>query len=284
MSLGYLLQRERREMRRPTVAGTFYAGDERSLRNQIESCFLGPLGPGKLPEAGPGKRRILGGIAPHAGYAFSGMVAAHLYSRIAEDGIPKTFVILGPNHTGRGSGLAVTTEDFETPLGIAKVDRELAKAIRKDLVDEDAEAHRGEHSIEVQLPFLQYLSPNVSFVPICMGFQDYEAAVSVGKTIRDAAKDKDVVVIASTDMSHYVSKETAKRKDGIALEAIKAMDPKRLYEVVRDEDMSMCGYGPVMATLTACAGGKATLLKYATSGDVQPMRDVVGYASVVIQK
>ena len=133
---------------------------------------------------------------------FSGMVAAHLYSRIAEDGIPKTFIILGPNHTGRGSGLAVTTEDFETPLGIAKVDRELAKAIRKDLVDEDAEAHRGEHSIEVQLPFLQYLSPNVSFVPICMGFQDYEAAVSVGKTIRDAAKDKDVVVIASTDMSH----------------------------------------------------------------------------------
>jgi hypothetical protein len=151
-------------------------------------------------------------------------------------------------------------------------------------VDEDDEAHRGEHSIEVQLPFLQYLSSDIRFVPICMGFQDYESAVSVGKTIRDAIKDKDVIVIASTDMSHYVTKDTAKRKDGMALEAIRAMDPKRLFEVVRDEDISMCGYGPVMATLTACAGGKATVLKYATSGDVQPMRDVVGYASAVIEK
>jgi len=271
-------------MRRPTVAGTFYAGDERSLRNQIESCFLGPLGPGKLPKIGSAKRRILGGMAPHAGYVFSGMIAAHLYSRIAEDGLPKTFVILGPNHTGRGSGLAITTQDFETPLGVVKVDRELAKAIRKDLVDEDDEAHRGEHSIEVQLPFLQYLSSDIKFVPICMGFQDYEAAISVGNTIRDAIKSKDVVVIASTDMSHYVSKETAKRKDGMALEAIRAMDPKRLFEVVRDENISMCGYGPVMAMLTACAGGRATVLKYATSGDVQPMRDVVGYASAVIEK
>ena len=271
-------------MRRPTVAGMFYASDERSLRNQIESCFLGPLGPGKLPNVGLAKRRILGGVAPHAGYVFSGMIAAHLYYRIAEDGLPKTFVILGPNHTGRGSGIAVTTQDFETPLGVIKVDRELAKAIRKDLVDEDDEAHRGEHSIEVQLPFLQYLSSDIRFVPICMGIQDYEAAVSVGKTIRDAVKDKDVIVIASTDMSHYVTKDTAKRKDGMALEAVKAMDPKRLYEVVRDENISMCGYGPVMATVTACTGGKATLLKYATSGDVQPMRDVVGYASLKIEK
>jgi AmmeMemoRadiSam system protein B len=262
----------------------FYAGDERSLRNQIESCFLGPLGPGKLPKLASAKRHILGGMAPHAGYVFSGMVAAHLYSRIAEDGLPKTFVILGPNHTGRGSGIAVAAQDFETPLGVVKVDRELAKAIRKDLVDEDDEAHRGEHSIEVQLPFLQYLSSDIKIVPICMGIQDYEAAVSVGKTIRDAIKGKDVVVIASTDMSHYVSKETAKRKDGMALEAISAMDPKKLFEVVRDENMSMCGYGPVMAMLTACAGGKATVLKYATSGDVQSMRDVVGYASAVIEK
>jgi AmmeMemoRadiSam system protein B len=117
-----------------------------------------------------------------------------------------------------------------------------------------------------------------------MGFQDYDAAVSVGKTIRDAIRGKDVVVIASSDMSHYVSKEMAKRKDSLALEAVKAMDAKRLFEVVRDEDISMCGYGPVMATITACVGGKATILKYATSGDVQPMRDVVGYASAVIEK
>jgi hypothetical protein len=273
-----------RMVRRPAVAGTFYADDASTLRNQLETSFLGPLGPGRAPKLGRGPRKILGGMAPHAGYVFSGMVAAHLYARIAEDGMPKTAVILGPNHTGRGSGLSVTTQDFETPLGIVKVDKDLAKAIRRDLIDEDDEAHMHEHSIEVQLPFLQYISPDFRFVPICMGFQDYEAAVSVGKTIRDAIRGKDAIVIASSDMSHYVSKEMAKRKDSMALEAVKAMDAKRLFEVVRDEDISMCGYGPVMATITACAGGKATLLKYATSGDVQPMRDVVGYASVVIEK
>ena len=271
-------------MRRPTVAGTFYADGERALREQIERCFTGPLGPGRLPKLGSAKRSVLGGIAPHAGYAYSGMVAAHLYERIADDGFPKTFVILGPNHTGRGSGLAVGSEDFETPLGVAKIDRELAKALRKDLVDEDDEAHRHEHSIEVQLPFLQFISPDFKIVPICMGFQDYDAAVSVGKTIREEVKVRDVVVIASTDFSHYVPASVAKKKDGLALEAIKAMDPKALYDVVRDEDISMCGYGPVMATLIACAGGKPTVLKYANSGDVHRMADVVGYASVVIEK
>jgi AmmeMemoRadiSam system protein B len=262
----------------------FYEGGESALRDQIEQCFMGKLGPGRLPKADRGPRRILGGVSPHAGYAFSGMVAAHLYSRIAEDGLPQAFVILGPNHTGRGSGIAVTTQDFQTPLGVVKVDRELAKAIRRDLVDEDEKAHMAEHSIEVQLPFLQYLSPEIKFVPLCMGFQDYDAAVSVGKVVRDAIKGKDVVVIASTDLSHYVTKETAQRKDGMVLDAIRSMDPKKLYDVVRDEDVSMCGYGPVMATMTACTGGKATVLKYATSGDVQPMRDVVGYASIVIEK
>ena len=212
------------------------------------------------------------------------MVAAHLYSRIAEDGFAKTFVVIGPNHTGRGSGLAVTVEDFETPLGTVRVDKELAKALRKDLVDEDSEAHRFEHSIEVQLPFLQNISSDFEFVPMCMGFQDHDAAVSVGKTIKEALKGKDAVVIASTDFSHYVTRETAKRKDGLALDAIKAMDPLRLYEVVRDHDISMCGYGPVMATISACSGGKPTVLKYATSGDVYPMREVVGYAAVVIEK
>ena len=271
-------------MRRPSVAGQFYAGDEKSLREQIQQCFTGPLGPGRVPGPGGRKREVLGGIAPHAGYMYSGMVAAHTYARIVEDGLPKTFVMIGPNHTGRGSGIAVTSEDWETPLGIARVDKDLAKEIRRDLVDEDPEAHRYEHSIEVQLPFVQYFSGDVQFVPICMGFQDLDSAVSVGKTIARAVRGKDVVVIASTDMSHYVSPMLAKKKDGMALEAIKAMDAEALYEVVRDQDISMCGYGPVIATITACAGGKATLLKYANSGDVHPMAQVVGYASVVITK
>jgi len=271
-------------MRRPSVAGQFYAGDAKSLRSQIEQCFMGPLGPGKVPVLGSGGRSIIGGICPHAGYMYSGMVAAHFYHRLAEDGFPESFVIIGPNHTGRGSGLAIAKDDFETPLGVAKLDRELAKMLRRDLVDEDEEAHEYEHSIEVQLPFLQFLKPDIRFVPICMGFQDYEAATSVGRSIGEAMREKDIVVIASTDFSHYVPKNEAKRKDSMALDAITRMDPKGLFEVVRDEDISMCGYGPVMAALTACAGGKATVLKYASSGDVHPMRDVVGYAAVVIEK
>lgn len=271
-------------MRRASVAGQFYAGDARSLRSQIEQCFKGPLGPGRVPSLNSGRRKIIGGVCPHAGYVYSGMVAAHFYARLAEDGFPESFVIIGPNHTGRGSGLAIAKDDFQTPLGIARIDRELAKMLRKDLVDEDDEAHEYEHSIEVQLPFLQYFKPDIKFVPICMGFQDYAAAASVGKLIREAMQKKDIVVIASTDFSHYVPKDEAKRKDSMAIDAITRMDAKGLFEVVRDEDISMCGYGPVMATLTACEGGKAALLKYASSGDVHPMRDVVGYASVVIEK
>lgn len=272
-------------MRHPAVAGQFYSGDERGLRDEIQECFTGPLGPGRLPEVNrKGPRRVVGGIAPHAGYMFSGPVAAHLYSRIAEDGVPATFVIIGPNHTGHGSGIAVVTDDFQTPLGTAKVDREVAKAVRRDLVDEDATAHYYEHSIEVQLPFIQYLTDDFRFVPICMGFQDYDAARSVGEVVRDALKGKDAVVVASTDLSHYVTAATARAKDGKALDAIVSMDPKRLFDAVRDENISMCGYGPVMATMTACGGAEAKVLKYATSGDVRPMRDVVGYASVAFTK
>jgi AmmeMemoRadiSam system protein B len=271
-------------MRRPAVAGQFYAGDGAGLALEVEGCFKSPLGPQRIPKPGKGPRKIIGGVAPHAGFMFSGAVAAHLYAEIASDGVPKTFVILGPNHTGHGSGISLSTEDFETPMGVAKVDQELAEALTKDIVDVDNSAHHFEHSIEVQLPFIQYLKQDFMFVPICMTFQDYDAASSLGKIISDASVGRDVVVIASTDFSHYVTAATARAKDGLALEAIQAMDPKRLYDVVADENISMCGYGPVMAMLTACRGGKARILKYATSGDVRPMRDVVGYASVVVER
>lgn len=271
-------------MRSPAVAGQFYSGDEKGLRREVEGCFTSEIGPGRLPSVGGGPRRILGGLAPHAGLMFSGPVAAHLYDAIASDGLPRTFVIIGPNHTGSGSGIALTTEDFETPLGIAKVDQELAAEMRKDLVDVDPRAHHYEHSIEVQLPFIQYIASDFKIVPICMAFQDYDAARSMGQTIRDAIRGKDVAVVASTDFSHYVTSETAREKDGMALEAIERMDAKGLYDVVMDESISMCGYGPVMAMMTACEGGKARVLKWATSGDIRPMRDVVGYAAVAIEK
>ncbi len=271
-------------MRSPAVAGQFYASGKGDLEHQIEECFNSPLGPKTVPVVKDGSRKIIGGVSPHAGFVFSGPVAAHLFSSIAADGFPETFVIIGPNHTGRGSGIAITTEDFETPLGVAKVDVELATAMKKELIDIDPQAHYYEHSIELQLPFLQYLSKDFKFVPICMAFQDYDAAISVGEIVRQAMEGKDVVVIASTDFSHYVTKETAKTKDGMALDAIEHMDAKALYDVVLEENISMCGYGPVMAMMTACRGGKARVLKYATSGDVRPMNDVVGYASVVVEK
>ena len=271
-------------MRSAAVAGQFYASGKTDLEQQIEECFKSPLGPKTVPAVQDGPRNIVGGVSPHAGFMFSGPVAAHLFSAIANDGFPETFVIIGPNHTGRGSGIAITIEDFETPLGIAKVDVDLAEAMKKDLIDIDPQAHHYEHSIELQLPFLQYLSKDFKFVPICMAFQDYDAAISVGEIVRQATEGKEVVVIASTDFSHYVTKESAKKKDGMALEAIERMDAKALYDVVLDENISMCGYGPVMAMMTACKGGKARVLKYATSGDVRPMNDVVGYASVVVEK
>lgn len=271
-------------MRRPAVAGQFYAADEKDLVQQIEECFKSPLGPQSIPEVQDGPRKTVGGVSPHAGFMFSGPVAAHLFSAIASDGFPGTFVIIGPNHTGSGSAIALTTDDFETPLGVAEVDVELAEALRKDLIDIDPQAHYYEHSIEVQLPFLQYLSKDFKFVPICMAFQDYDAAVSVGETVREAIKGRDAVVIASTDLSHYVTPESAKEKDSMALDAIERMDAKALYDVVMDENISMCGYGPVMAMIAACRGGRARVLKYATSGDVRPMNDVVGYASVVVEK
>ena len=271
-------------MRIPAVAGQFYAGDRKDLVRQIEECFRSPLGPQKVPEVRAGPRKIMGGVTPHAGFVFSGPVAAHLFASIAEDGLPETFVIIGPNHTGGGSGIALTTEDFETPLGVARVDLDLAQALRKDLIDVDPQAHHYEHSIEVQLPFLQYLSDDFKFVPISMAFQDIDAATSVGETIRDAVKGRDAAVLATSDMSHYVTAETAHSKDRMALDTIERMDAKALYDVVLSENISMCGYGPVMAMITACSGGTARVLKYATSGDVRPMNDVVGYASVIVEK
>ena len=271
-------------MRSPAVAGQFYAGDRKDLVRQVEECFRSPLGPQMVPKVQPGPRKIIGGVTPHAGLVFSGPVAAHLYASIAEDGFPETFVMIGPNHTGGGSGIALTMEDFETPMGVARVDSDLAAALRKDMIDADPQAHHYEHSIEVQLPFLQFLSNDFKFVPISMAFQDIDAATSVGETIRDAIKDRNVTVVASSDMSHYVTAETANRKDRMALDAIERMDAKALYDAVLNENISMCGYGPVMAMITACSGGRARVLKYATSGDVRPMNDVVGYASVVVEK
>lgn len=271
-------------MRYAAVAGQFYAGTEASLRKQVEDCFTHRLGPGKIPALNPsGERSIKGIVSPHAGFMFSGPVAAHGFSALAEDGFPETFIVIGPNHHGMGSGIAVTTQDFETPMGVVQIDKELASALHKGLIDDNPASHRHEHSIEVQLPFIQYFSKTARFVPICMLMQDYGSAAEVGRTIKETVAGKDVVVIASTDFSHYVSPEKAKKDDMLAIQQILDLNAKGLGETVRNNRISMCGYGPVMAMLEAVGGSKAELLKYATSGDIRPMPEVVGYGSVVVR-
>ena len=271
-------------MRYSAVAGQFYAGTETTLRKQVEDCFLHELGPGQIPEINPkGERKIRGIVSPHAGFMFSGPIAAHGFAELAKDGFPEVFIILGPNHHGVGSGIAITTHDFETPMGIMEIDQDLASNVRQGLIDDTILAHRHEHSIEVPLPFIQYLATDKKFVPISMLMQDYKTSIEVGRIIRQAIGDRDAVIIASTDFSHYISPEKAKELDNLAIQQILNLDPKGLYETVRKNSITMCGFGPVMAMLEAVQGTEAELLKYGTSGDVRPMSEVVGYASIVVK-
>lgn len=274
-------------MRQPAVAGQFYEGAREGLLKQIEWCYRHPVGPGKVPEVGKGPRRLVGLVSPHAGYMYSGPVAAHGFVEVAAEGSPESFVILGPNHHGLGSGVSLRSSGkWRTPLGEVTVDGSLAREILKhsDLIDDEEEAHLHEHSIEVQLPFLQHLFGEFRFVPICMMMQDWRTALEVGRAVGEACSGKDVLVIASTDFTHYESHERAVSRDRRAIEKILKLDGRGLVEVVEEEGISMCGYGPVAAMLEAARRMGATsarLLKYATSGDTSGFKgEVVGYASI----
>jgi len=281
------------KIRRPCQAGAFYAGTAESLKKQIEECFLDKLGPGKIPEVvEKGPRQITGLICPHAGYMFSGPVAAHSYFELALDGKPDVLFILGPNHTGYGSGLAVMEEGlWHTPLGDVQVDSKLASQIvhRSNIVDIDDSAHRFEHSIEVQLPFLQYLFNSAfKIVPISFLMQDLSSAREIGEAIAEVLAGKNGVIIASSDMTHYEPQERAERKDKKALEAVIEMDEVKFYSVMETERVTACGSGPMASLLTASKklGAKeAKLLCYKTSGDVSGnYSSVVGYAAVRIAR
>ncbi|MGC8496589.1 MAG: AmmeMemoRadiSam system protein B [Thermoplasmata archaeon] len=271
-------------MRNSAVAGQFYPENKEYLKNLIREVFLHNIGPGKIASlAVSGPRNIVGGIVPHAGYIYSGPVAAHFYNALAEDGFPESFIIIGPNHYGIGPGVAITTQDFKTPLGIVKNDLELSRSIYRDFVESDVNAHLYEHSIEVQLPYLQFFNNNIKFVPILMLDQSYETAVKLGEIIKDAIKGKDVVIIASSDFSHYVPKEIAYKNDHLLIEKIIKMDLSNFYSTLSEYDISACGYGPMMAMLYALKG-KPSLLKYATSGDVSRMDKVVGYTAIKVER
>jgi AmmeMemoRadiSam system protein B len=270
-------------VRYPAVAGSFYASRPDALRKQVEACFMSPIGPGSLPVRGNAERSIVGAVVPHAGLQYSGPVAAHVYSALAREKMPRTFIIVGPNHRGVGSGVAVAGEDFQTPLGVMRLDKEIASKIR-GVAEEDRAAHAYEHSLEVQLPFLQYIFPEATVVPIAMGFQDLETAKVLAQEIKKAADGKDVVILASSDMSHYIPPAVAKKQDMRLVDKVLALDPEGVEEVIHKHDISACGYGPIMTMLMACGGKRAELLRYATSGDVAPMDEVVGYAGIVVRK
>jgi MEMO1 family protein len=275
------------------VAGSFYEGNAEALRAQVESCFLHKFGPGKLPTVNKaGSRRVLGLVCPHAGYMYSGAVAANAFFSLASDGKPDTVIVLGPNHTGYGNPLSAMREGvWRTPLGDVEIDTEAADVIAPEtgLLDFDEVAHRHEHSIEVQLPFLQYIYGNgFKFVPICFLMQDLESAMEIGRGLAEALANRNVVVIASSDFTHYESQAKVERKDANALKAIEALDERKLYQVLEAENVSACGYGPIAALITygkALGAKKAEVLTHKTSGDITGDKSsVVGYAAVTIKK
>lgn len=281
------------KIRKPCVANAFYAGTKAELTEQIAGCFTHRFGPGQVPrtvEHGP--RKIVGLVSPHAGYMYSGPVAANGYSRLATDGMPEVFIILGPNHTGYGSGVSILTDGgWETPLGIAPIEGSLAKQIQKasKILDIDESSHTSEHSIEVQLPFIQFLFKDAAkFIPICMMMQDLKTSREIASSIVEQCKDKDFLILASSDFTHYEPHDSASRKDKLVIDAITRLDDAALNELGDSSRVTMCGYGPITTLIAAAklmGGVKAELLAYRTSGDITGDKNaVVGYSSILFTR
>ncbi len=281
-------------LRQPAVAGAFYPDNPEILKELIESCFLDDAGVGYMPELGSfddGDYPI-NVMVPHAGYQYSGAIASHGYCEIVKNGFPEVFIIISPNHTGFGSEISVFNEgEWITPLGNVEVDDEFANAIieSSDIASADFTAHIREHSIEVQLPFLQYFSDDFKIVPITMGRQTFVTSNDLANAIFDAAKklNKSYCVIASTDLSHFNNQEKANKVDGFVLEDIEEMNEFKLFEEVVQYNITMCGYGPVMTTMSLskrCEKATSEILAYGTSGDVTgDFTSVVGYASGIFK-
>lgn len=266
-------------VRLPAVAGRFYPGTEKALERELARRL--EVRSQQTP------RRVRGILVPHAGYIYSGGVAGKTYAAVD---VPPTVVILCPNHTGMGAPLAIMSGGvWRTPLGDVPVEGELARALtqRCSHLTEDVEAHRLEHSLEVQLPFLQHICASFSLVPICVGTSRLEALLSLGDALAEAIRSlsRDVLLVASSDMTHYEPAQQAKKKDELALARCLALDPPGLHEVVVGNRISMCGAAPAVAVMQACRGLGGTageLVCYANSGDVSgDYSQVVGYAGVL---
>jgi AmmeMemoRadiSam system protein B len=269
-------------LRHPAVAGRFYPADPNDLRAEA-LAYLSQASSRKQAPV-----QALGCIAPHAGYMYSGHVAGAVFASID---VPKRCIVLCPNHTGMGRPLAIMSEGaWHTPLGDVPLDTELARALKAQFpaLQEDLAAHRAEHAVEVELPFLLLRQPELSFVPIAFGVGQFEILEQLGKALADvvAAQTDPILIVASSDMNHYESDAVTRAKDHRAIERILTLDPRGLFDVVTQQNISMCGFGPAVAMLTAVRqlGAKsAELVKYATSGDISGDRSkVVGYAGVVV--
>jgi len=266
-------------VRNPVVAGQFYPGSPSSLKAQIKDFV----------DEKAAKEEVIGAVSPHAGYIYSGAVAGAVISKIR---FKDTFIILGPNHTGYGRPFSVMTEGvWKTPLGDVEIDSKLGKKLLEssNYLEDDYIAHLGEHSIEVQIPFLQYFKRDVKIVPIilspALGTTYKEIGREIAKAIRDLKKE--AVIIASSDMTHYEPQESAQSKDRQAIEAILSLNEDELLRRVDELNISMCGYAPTVSLITACkelGAREAELVRYQTSGDVSGnYRSVVGYAGIVIK-
>jgi len=267
-------------IRNAAVAGQFYPGSKDALLREV----------GSLIDKTSPKEDAIGAVSPHAGYMYSGRVAGSVFSAIKPK---KTYIIMGPNHTGMGEPFGLSkSQSWKTPLGEVRIDKRLADAVRNNskYIKEDDISHLQEHSIEVQLPFLQYIQKDFTFVPIVISYAALDIYRKIGQEIAGAVKELklegSVTIIASSDMTHYESQEEAKRKDSIAIDAVLKMDEAKLIESVSKLDITMCGYAPTAIMITAAKelGAKtARLVNYRTSGDASgDYSSVVGYAGIVI--
>jgi len=274
-------------VRRPAVAGQFYAGEERALRREVEDCFTDRRGPGPL---GKGPRRstrsVVAAIVPHAGFPYSGPIAAHAFSAIAHEPAPKSVVILGVDHHGVGGRASLSARPWRTPLGDVPIDRELLDALDRRPLSVDEAGQAMEHSIEVELPFLQRVLPGVPFVPIQVRYASFESLCEVADVLRDATRERDVLLLASTDFTHYEPAGVAEELDRKAITPILAADARGLYDVVQREELSMCGIAPTTVLLAALARSTVNvrLLRWGHSGEAAPMAEVVGYAALTLER
>lgn len=268
-------------MRYPAVAGRFYSGDRDELVNQIEWCFSHPLGPGKLGKKG-NERKIVGGLCPHAGYVCSGMNAAHFFKNLYEDGLPEAYVVIGPDHYGIGMDVALCSESYLTPLGECRIHEEIADRLKEKIRD-CPEAHSVEHSVEVEIPFIQYIDPGAKIIPIIMSNQSFESAEKLSSILSEACKGIDVVFVASSDLSHYVPKSVAEKNDTMVLDAISEKNVEKMYSSIMKHRITACGYGPIAVALTASKAATTKILKHTDSSDAlgYGSESVVGYGSAV---